>query len=277
MKKEEEFDVILDAEKPDSHYFSDLWKFREILYILSWRDIKVRYKQTILGITWSILRPLITIVIFVIVFDKIAHLPSGGVPYPLLVFVGILPWQFFSSSFTKSSQSLVFNSRMISKVYLPRLLIPTSAVVVNIVDLLISLILVFILFIIYQQPVDWRILTLPVFIFQTFLLAIGLGFLFSAMNAKYRDVGLVIPFIIQIGIYISPVGFTSSLIPEKWMPLYSVNPMVGIIDGFRWAFSLSRDPFPILSFRISLIIIVCMVIVGIVYFRKSERKLADII
>ena len=270
--------LIIEAGKTDRHYWLDLWRYRELFYILAWRDITVRYKQTVLGIVWSVLRPLLTMIVFTIVFSKIAKLPSDGdVPYPILVFAALLPWQFFSNAFSEAGNSLIANGPMISKVYFPRLIIPASSVIVSLVDLFISAFILAGLMLWYGYFPDARILLLPVFILIAFLVAMGTGLWIAALNVKYRDFRYVIPFIVQFGLYISPVGFSSSIVPEKWRLLYSLNPMVGVIDGFRWALLGGDTPIYWPGMALSLILVIIILITGVWYFRYTEKTFADII
>jgi homopolymeric O-antigen transport system permease protein len=269
--------LIIDAGRAEGQYWKDLWRYRELFFFLAWRDILVRYKQTFLGISWSVLRPLLTMIVFTIVFGRLAKLPSGGVPYPLFVFVAMLPWQLFSNSLNSVGNSMIGNSGIISKVYFPRLVIPASAVIVCFVDFLISGAMLISLMFWYHFRPGWQIITVPFFILMTAGLVMGTGLLISALNVKYRDFGFVAPFIVQIGLYISPVGFSSSIIPEKWKLLYSANPMVGIIDGFRWAVLGGKISLNWPGFILSLVISILMLIFGIVYFRKIEENVVDII
>jgi len=275
--KDSDFDLILEPGRSEKNYWMDLWRYRELFYILSWRDVKVRYKQTVIGFAWSVLRPVLTMVIFVIVFGKIAKLPSDGVPYPILVFSALLPWQFFAIALTESGNSLISNSSLVSKIYFPRIIIPTSSVIVSLVDLMISLILLLILILFYWYPISWQILLIPVFILVAFCAAFGSGLLISALNVKYRDFRYIIPFIVQLGLFISPVGFSSSIVPEKWKVIYSLNPMVGVIDGFRWAILGGDHPFPVVSLSLALLVILALFLIGLRFFRRTEKKFADVI
>jgi lipopolysaccharide transport system permease protein len=275
--KDLEFDLVIEAGRTEQNYWLDLWRFRELFYILSWRDIKVRYKQTVMGIAWSVIRPLLTMIIFVIVFGKFAKLPSVGVPYAILVLAAMLPWQFFSNALTESSNSLITNANMISKVYFPRLVVPTSAVIVSLIDFAISFLILFIVLVYYQFIPGWSILTLPVFTLMAFLAAFGAGLWLSALNVKYRDFRYIVPFITQIGLYISPIGYISSIVPQKWRLLYSINPMVGVIDGFRWAILGPEFPIYFPGFILSIIIISSLMVSGIWYFRKMEKGFVDVI
>ena len=269
--------LVIEAGRAERQYWKDLWHYRELFYFLSWRDILVRYKQTAIGIAWAVLRPLLTMVVLTIVFGKLAKLPSGGVPYPILVFSAMLPWQFFANAFSESSNSLIDNANLISKVYFPRLVIPTSAVIVSFVDFLLSGIILLGLMTWYDFWPTWRVLVLPFLILMAFAAAMGAGLWIAAMNVKYRDFRYIVPFIVQFGLYISPVGFSSSVIPESWRLLYSLNPLVGVIDGFRWAI-LGKDIslyWP--GFILSLSLVALMVTGGLWYFRKTERTFADVI
>jgi lipopolysaccharide transport system permease protein len=267
----------IEAGKTERHYWIDLWRYRHLFYFLAWRDILVRYKQTIIGLVWALIRPLLTMIVFVIVFGKLAKLPSEGVPYPILVFAALLPWQFFSNAFTEAANSLISNSNMISKVYFPRLVIPTSAVIVSFVDFMISGIILVGLMLWYGFAPDWRIITLPVFTVIAFAAAMGAGLWIAALNVKYRDFRYIIPFVVQIGLYVSPVGFSSSIIPENWRLLYSINPMVGVIDGFRWAILGDNIQLYWPGFLLSLTLVLIILVTGIVYFRKTEKTFADVI
>jgi lipopolysaccharide transport system permease protein len=269
--------IIIEAGRTEKQYWQDIWKYRELFYFLAWRDILVRYKQTFIGIAWALIRPFLTMIVFTIVFGSIAKLPSQGVPYPILVFSAMLPWQFFSNSLSECSNSLVTNSNLISKIYFPRLIVPTSAVVVSFVDFMISGIILLALMAWYNFVPSWRILTLPFFIAIAFAASMGAGLWLASLNVKYRDFRYIVPFIVQFGLYISPVGFSSNIVPEKWRFLYSLNPMVGVIDGFRWAILGTQYTLYIPGFLLSLFIVAFFVVTGIWYFRKTERTFADVI
>ena len=228
-------ELVIEAGRTEKQYWKDLWRYRELFYFLAWRDILVRYKQTAIGIAWALIRPFLTMVVFTVVFGQLAKLPDQGVPYPILVFAGMLPWQFFSNALSECSNSLVGNANLISKVYFPRLIVPTSAVIVSFVDFLISGMILLGLMAYYNFLPDWRILTLPFFVLIAFAASMGVGLWMAALTVQYRDFRFVVPFIIQFGLYISPVGFSSSIVPSQWRLLYSINPTVGVIDGFRWA------------------------------------------
>lgn len=270
-------EIIIEPGRGFEQYWRDLWHYRELFYFLAWRDVLVRYKQTVIGIAWSVIRPILTMVVFTVVFGKLAKLPSEGVPYPILVFTAMLPWQFFSNSLSESSNSLIANANMLSKVYFPRLIIPTSAVIVSLVDFLISFIILVALMLWYRFVPDWRIVTLPFFILLALLAALGLGLWMAALNVKYRDFRYIVPFIVQFGLYISPVGFSSSIVPEKWRLLYSLNPMVGVIDGFRWAIFDGGAKLYWPGFLLSTGLTLLIFIWGIRYFRKTESTFADVI
>jgi len=270
-------ELIIEAGRTERQYWKDLWNYRGLFYFLAWRDILVRYKQTAIGIAWAILRPFLTMLVLTIIFGKLARFPSEGAPYPILVFAAMLPWQFFANSLTECSNSLIGNAGLISKVYFPRLVIPTSSVIVSFVDFLLSGAILLGLMAWYNFWPTWRVLTLPLLIFISFGAAMGTGLWISAMNVKYRDFRYIVPFIVQFGLYLSPVGFSSSVVPEKFRLLYSINPMVGVIDGFRWAI-LSKDVVIYApGFILSMGLVVLLFLGGMWYFRKTERTFADII
>jgi len=269
--------LIIEAGRAERHYWTDLWRYRELFFFLAWRDILVRYKQTVIGLAWALLRPFLTMLVFTLVFSKLAKLPSDGVPYPIMVFAALLPWQFFSNAFSSAGDSLISNSNMISKVYFPRLIIPVSAVIVSFIDFLISGVILVGLMLWYGFMPSWHLLILPVFIFVVFAAALGAGLWIAALNVKYRDFRYIIPFVVQFGLYVSPVGFSSSIVPERWRLLYSVNPMVGVIDGFRWAILGDNAQFYWPGILLSLALVVIVLITGTFYFRKTERGFADLI
>jgi lipopolysaccharide transport system permease protein len=269
--------LLIQAGRTEQQYWQDLWNYRELFYFLAWRDILVRYKQTTVGIAWALIRPFLSMIIFSVVFGNLAKLPSEGVPYPILVFAAMLPWQFFSNSLNECSNSLISNSNLISKVYFPRLIVPTSAVIVSFVDFMISGIILLGLMAWYDFMPDWRILTLPFFILIAFAAAIGAGLWLSALNVEYRDFRYIVPFIVQFGLYISPVGFSSRIVPEQWRLIYSLNPMVGVIDGFRWAILGGGFNIYWPGFSLSVALVILLLISGIWYFRKMEQTFADFI
>jgi lipopolysaccharide transport system permease protein len=269
--------IVIEAGRTERHYWRDLWRYRGLFYFLAWRDILVRYRQTVIGVLWALIRPLATIVVFTVVFGKLAKFPSDGVPYPILVCAAMLPWQFFANAFSETGNSLVGNANLISKIYFPRLVIPTSAVIVSFVDFLISLAILAALMMWYGVSTEWRILALPVFILIAFAAAMGAGLWVAALNVKYRDFRYLIPFIVQFGLYISPVGFSSAIVPEQWRLLYSVNPMVGVIDGFRWAILGGNTQMYMPGFLLSLLLVAVLLGSGILFFRRTERSFADVI
>jgi lipopolysaccharide transport system permease protein len=273
----EQIDLVIEAGRTERHYWADLWRYRELFYFLAWRDILVRYKQTVIGIAWAVLRPFLIMIVFTLIFGKLAKLPSDNAPYPILVFTALLPWQFFANAFSEAGSSVVTNANMISKVYFPRLIVPTSAVVVGFVDFVISAGILAGLMFWYGFFPDWHILTLPLFILIAFAAAMGAGLWVAALNVKYRDFRYIIPFIVQFGLYVSPVGFSSSIVPDNWRLFYSMNPMVGVIDGFRWAVLGGDTQLYWSGFSLSLVLVVLILITGLLYFRKTERTFADVI
>lgn len=271
--------IIIEPGRSEKNYWKDLWHYRELFYILSWRDIKVKYKQTVLGVLWAILRPLLTMIVFTIVFGKVAKMEmTSTVPYTIIVFAGLLPWQFFSNSLTECSNSLIGNERLITKVYFPRMIIPASSVITSFIDFCISFIILLGLFLVYGYIPPAEIFAMPLFWIMAFLASFGPGLYLTALNVKYRDFRYIIPFIVQFGLFISPVGYSSSQIPEKWQALYALNPMVGVIDGFRWCI-VKDTPNPMLHypFYISLGVTIFFVWLAIWQFRKMEKNFADMI
>jgi len=276
------FEVFIEPGRAERNYWKDLWRYRELFYILSWRDLKVRYKQTIIGVVWSVLRPLLTMMIFTFVFGQIAKFTAPpGVDYAILVFAGLLPWQFFAAGLSESSNSLIGNERLISKVYFPRMIIPAASVITSLVDFLISLGIMFVLLLWYRTVPSINLVFLPLFIIMAFFASFGVGLWLTALNVKYRDFKHVVPFLIQIGLYLSPVGFTSdkasTLIPEKFRMLYYLNPMAGVIDGFRWCFFGDKTPIYWTGMFLSFAVIVIFLLIGIRTFRKMEKSFADLI
>jgi lipopolysaccharide transport system permease protein len=276
------FDIWLEAGRVEKHYWYDLWRYRELFINLAWRDLALRYKQTVVGAAWGLLQPFLTMVIMTIVFGRVAGLESkSSVPYAILVFAGMLPWQLFSNALSNSSQSLVGNANLISKIYFPRLIIPLSSLVVACADFAISFVILAIMMVWFSFLPGWRLLALPGFIFLALLTSIGPGFIIAALNVKFRDFRFVLPFIVQIGLYICPVGFSSDLVRTKFgdtaLLVYSLNPMVGVIDGFRWAILGSESHIYLPGFCISVLIAILLLFLGIWYFRRTERTFADII
>lgn len=267
--------LVIEAGKAERHYWIDIWKYRELFVFLSWRDILVRYKQTSIGVLWAVLRPLLSTLVFVI-FGSITKIPSP-VPRPILVFSAMLPWQFFASALAEASNSLVGNANMISKIYFPRLIMPASSVIVALVDLLISLAILLVMMLCYGMLPGWQMIALIPLTAIAFLAAFGAGLWLAALNVEYRDFRYVLPFIVQFGLYISPVVFPSNMVPEKWRLLYSMNPMVGVIDGYRWAVTGVSQFFYWPGFIVSVALVVLLAVSGIWYFRKTERAFADVI
>ncbi len=268
--------LVIEAGKADRQYFKDLLAYRELFLLLAWRDVLVRYKQTIIGVAWSVLRPLLTMIVFTIVFGRLAKMPSEGVAYPILVFAALLPWQFFSNTVNEGGNSLISNANMISKVFFPRIIIPTTSMLVSLIDFLISILILSALMVWYQHVPTWKVVFLPLFLGLAAITALGVTYLISALNVKYRDFRYVLPFIIQFGLYISPVGFSSSVVPDNWRLIYSLNPMVGVIDGFRWAIIGNTQMYwP--GFFLSVGLAGLLLIVGFGFFRSVEREFADVI
>jgi homopolymeric O-antigen transport system permease protein len=271
-------EIIIEPGRGLKHYWQDLWNYRELFYFLAWRDIVVRYKQTVIGVAWSGIRPLLTMAVFVVVFGKLAKLPTeGDAPYPILVFAAMLPWQFFANALSASSDSLVGNANMISKVYFPRLAIPASSVIVSFVDFLISFAMLVFLMAWYRFVPSWHIAVLPLFALLAIGIAVGAGLWFASLTVKYRDFRFIVPFVVQFGLYVSPVGFSSKIVPPQWRVLYSMNPMVGVIDGFRWSIIGGDVELYLPGLWLSVVLVGMLLTSGIWYFRKTERTFADVI
>lgn len=270
--------LILEAGRADRQYWWDLWRYRELFFILAWRDVAIRYKQTVIGLAWAFVRPFMTMVVFTIVFGKLAKLPTeGAAPYAVLVFAGLLPWTLASSILNDASGSVTGNAQLVSKVYFPRLIIPLATVLVGLIDFCVSLVILAGVLAWYGMMPDWHILLLPVFVVLAVLVAIGPALWAAAMIVKYRDFRFVIPFAVQVGLYVSPVGFSAKIIPSEWLLLYSLNPMVGVIDGFRWAILGGESPLYLPGFALSLVVTAFMLWFGIHTFRRAERSFADMI
>src|SRR5262245_3373872 len=270
--------VVIEPGRGERHYWLELWRYRELFRVLAWRDLSVRYKQTVIGVLWALIRPFMTMVVFTIVFGRIAQLPSDGTaPYALMVFAGILPWSFFSNGLSEASNSMINSANLISKVYFPRLIVPTATVVVALVDLVISFGILLLLMVWYQFLPDWRILVLPAFVLLAFFASVGPSLWITALNVKYRDFRYIIPFIVQFGLYVSPVGYSSSVVPEEWRLLYSLNPMVGVIDGFRWCLLGGQSELYGAGLAVSLGVTAFFLWFGIHQFRKMEKSFADLI
>lgn len=271
-------ELVIEGGRIEKQYWKDLWTYRELFFFLAWRDILVRYKQTVIGVAWAVVRPVLTMLVFTVVFGKLAKLPSvGTAPYSVLVYAALLPWQFFATSLTESSNSLISNPNLISKIYFPRMIVPGSSVITSCVDFLISFGILAIIMAWYRYWPDWRILFLPLFILLASAGAVGAGLWLCALNVEYRDVRYIVPFIVQVGVYISPVGFSSSMVPAKWRLLYSLNPMVGVIDGFRWALMRGESRLFGAGMLASIAVTVVLCLSGTWYFRKVERLFADVI
>lgn len=270
--------TILEAGRAERNYWRDIWHYRELFAILAWRDVAVRYKQTVIGVAWAIVRPFLTMVVFTIIFGQIAKLPSdGSVPYPILVFAGMLPWFLFSGILSEASNSLVGNANLISKVYFPRLVIPTATAVVALVDFAVNFAMLALLMVWFGFVPNWQILFLPAFIALAVLASIGPALWITALNVRYRDFRYIIPFIVQFGLYVSPVGFSSAVVPEQWRLLYGLNPVVGVIDGFRWCLLGGESQIYWPGFALSLGVVAFFLWFGIRYFRATERTFADMV
>lgn len=270
--------LVLEPGRAERNYWRDLWTYRELFAILAWRDVAVRYKQTVIGIAWAVVRPFLTMVVFTVVFGRLAKLPSdGGAPYPIMVFAGMLPWFLFSTILSEASGSLVGNANLVSKVYFPRIIIPASSAVVALVDFAINLVILFGLMLWYGFWPGWPIALLPAFVALAILASLGPAFLITALNVKYRDFRYIIPFIVQFGLYVSPVGFASTIVPSQWRFWYSLNPVVGVIDGFRWCVLGADSSLYLSGFALSLGVVILFLWLGIRYFRHTEKSFADLI
>lgn len=277
MSKDKKILIIRSGEL-ERQYWKDLWRYRELFLVLAWRDVAVRYKQTVIGIAWALIQPLAIMVVFSTIFGKVAKLPAeGSAPYALMVYAGLLPWQLFSTSFTGAAGSLLGNSNLISKVYFPRLIVPTASVVVAIIDFLVGFVILLAIMLWYQFLPSWQILTLPLFIVMAFFASLGPGLWIAALNVKYRDFRYIIPFIVQFGLFVSPVGFSSTVVPVAWRTLYYLNPLVGVIEGFRWAILGGESELNLMGVSLSLGLICFFLWLGIRQFRKMERSFADLI
>ncbi len=270
-------ELVIEAGKTERHYWLDLWRYRELFYFLAWRDLLIRYKQTVVGVAWSVIRPFLTVLVLTVVFGKFGKMPSGGVPYAILVFCGMLPWQFFSTAFAESGNSLIVNSNLISKVYFPRLIIPASSVITSFVDFIISAGILVLLMLWYHVAPSSNIWLLPLFVALAFAASFGVGLWIAALMVEYRDFRFIVPFIVQFGLYISPVGFYSNVVPERWRLFYSLNPMVGVIDGFRWAILGGQNTLFGAGLVASTLCVGPLLVSGVWYFRRTERTFADVI
>ena len=268
--------LVIEPGVGSANYWRDVWRYRELLYFLTWRDLAVRYKQTVIGVAWALLRPALTMLVFVL-FRRLMGVQRGAVPDVLFVLAAVLPWQFFANGLGDASASVINNTSLVSKVYFPRLLIPLAAVATALVDFLITLALVAVVMLWLGFPPSWTLAVLPVFVALTFALSTGLGLCIAALNVKYRDFRYVVPFIIQVGLFISPIAFASANVPGRWRPLYALNPLAGIIDGFRWSILGGVTPIDPLTLGSSIAITAATLIVGTWYFRRVERGFADVI
>lgn len=270
-------EILIEPGAKKRDYWSDIWRYRELFLLLAWRDLTVRFRQTIIGIVWAVLRPLFTMTIFTVIFGRVAGLPSDGAPYPLVVFSGLLPWTLFAAGLSEASNSLVNNQHLIGKVYFPRLIIPASALVTPLVDALIGFALLVLLMLYYGVGFQPNIIFLPAFLALTLLLCLGPGLLLAGLNVKYRDFRLVVPFIVQLGVFLSPVGFSSTAIPERWQAIYGLNPLVGVIDGFRWCILGDSSPLDPTRVMVSVVVGLAFLWLGVRSFRRTEDVFADLI
>jgi lipopolysaccharide transport system permease protein len=270
--------ITIEAGRRERHYWLELWRYRELFRVLAWRDLAVRYKQTVIGVAWALIRPVLTVLVFTIIFGRIAQLPTDGTaPYPLMVFAGMLPWTLFSNGLSEASNSLINSANLITKVYFPRLIVPTATMVVALVDFLISFCMFLLLMVWYRFMPDWRILVLPAFVLLAFCASVGPALWITALNVRYRDFRYIIPFIVQFGAYVSPVGFSSSVVPDQWRLVYSLNPMVGVIDGFRWCLLGGQSELYAPGLAIGMGVTVFFLWLGIHQFRRMEKSFADLI
>jgi len=270
--------IILEAGRTERNYWSDLWSYRELFAILAWRDVAVQYKQTVIGVAWAVVRPLLTMLIFTVVFSKMAKLPSEGTaPYPIMVMAGMLPWFLVSTVLSQAAGSLVTNANLISKVYFPRLIVPVASSIVALVDFMVTFVLLLGLMVVLGFFPDWRIIFLPFFVLLAILASLGPALVLTALNVRYRDFRFIVPFIVQFGMYVSPVGFASSVVPQEWRLLYSLNPIVGVIDGFRWCLLGGQSQLYIPGFLLSLGVVTFFLWLGIRTFRATEKTFADLV
>ena len=270
--------LILEAGRAERHYWRDIWAYRELFAILAWRDVAVRYKQTVIGVAWAVVRPLLTMIVFTVIFSRVAKLPSeGAAPYALMVFAGMLPWFLFASIISEASNALVVNASLVGKIYFPRIIIPGATVAVALVDFAVNLALLAGMMAWYRFAPDWHLLLMPAFVLLGILASLGPALWLAALNVKYRDFRYIIPFLVQFGIYVTPVGFSSAVVPEKWRFWFSLNPMVGVIDGFRWSILGGDSPVYLPGFAASLVVVAAFLFIGVRYFRKTEKSFADII
>lgn len=268
--------LVIEAGRTERHYWRDLWRYRELLGFLAWRDIKVRYKQAVLGVAWAVIQPAVQVALLTFVFGQLAGMPAGSVPYPFVVLAGLLPWQLFSTAFSGAGNSLVGNSHLIAKVYFPRLIVPLSALAVALVDVLILLGLTLVAAPVFGVSLTWRVLLLPAYIGAALLIALGAGLWITALTVKYRDFRILTPFLLQIGLFVTPVGYRTDYLPN-WRDLLALNPLTSVVDGFRWCLLGGRTEFYLPGFAISMSVAAVLVATGLWYFRRTERQFADII
>jgi lipopolysaccharide transport system permease protein len=271
-------EVVIEAGRADRHYWADLWAYRELFQVLAWRDVTIRYKQTVIGVAWAVIRPLLATVIFSLLMGRVAKLPSdGGAPYPLMVFAGMLPWTFFATAFSDASASLIGNTNLVSKVYFPRLIVPTAAIVAALVDFAIGLVILAAMMLWFRFAPDWRLVFLPLFAAMAFLAALGPSLWIASVNVRYRDFRYVVPFIVQFGLYVSPVAYSAAVVPARWRLVYSLNPMAGVIDGFRWCVLGGRAALYWPGLGLGLAVIALALWLGLAQFRRLEKSFADLI
>lgn len=270
--------LIIEFNRADALYWRDIWQYRELFGVLAWRDLSVRYKETIFGVLWALVRPFLTMLVFTVIFGRLAKLPSdGNVPYPLMVLVGMILWILFSTSWNEAGSSLVRDASLITKVYFPRLIVPTASIAVNFVDFLVSFVVLVIVMAWYRFAPGWQIAFLPLFMALAFAANLGPGLWIAALNVRYRDVRYIVPFIVQFGMYVSPIGFSSNVVPAQWRLLYSLNPVVGVIDGFRWCILGGQGGFYVPGFCWSLVATALFLWLGVGQFRRVERRFADLL
>jgi lipopolysaccharide transport system permease protein len=270
-------ELVIEPGKAAKNYWLDIWRYRELFYFMAWRDVLLRYKRMTIGFAWAVLRPVLTMIVFTLIFSRIAKLPSGGVPYPILVYAGMLPWQFFATAFADAGNSLANKESIIAKVYFPRLIVPASAVIVSLADFLVASCIMAALMMWYGFVPDWRICALPGFVVMVMLFSLGAGLWISALSVKYKDFRYIIPFAVQMGLYLSPVGFSSALVPEPWRLVFALNPMVGVIEGFRWSILGMESVGLEYSIAVSVGVSLLLLVTGFAYFRRLERAIAELL
>jgi lipopolysaccharide transport system permease protein len=276
-QKSNQLRTVIDANAREKLIdWQELWRYRDLFYILAWRDIKVRYKQTVLGALWAVLQPLLTMGLFNVIFGMLMNVDTNGAPYPIFSFVALLPWQLFSFALSHASNSLINEKNMVTKIYFPRILVPFASVMAGLLDFVISFVILLVLLAIYGTPITLRILTLPLFIVLALMSAMAVGLWLSALIVKYRDFQYVIPFMTQFWMYATPIAYASTLIPERWRVLYSLNPMVGVVEGFRWAL-LDSTVLDVTSMLISVAAVIVLFVGGLIYYRRMEDSFADVI